>query len=82
MMKDYMPGVLEHGGKMNILFTLIDESIGIGDKILVFSQSLLTLNLMEELLAKRDVPGTEERWTKNRNYFSKFFLWQPLEFLF
>ena len=71
-MKDYTPGLLENGGKMRILFTLIDESIQIGDKILVFSQSLLTLNLMEELLSKRDIPGAEEKWTKNKNYFSKY----------
>ena len=74
-MKDYIPGVLENGGKMQILFTLIDESIRLGDKILVFSQSLLTLNLMEELLAKRDVPGTDEKWTKNKNYYSKLPFW-------
>ena len=75
IMKDYIPGVLENGGKMQILFTLIDESIRLGDKILVFSQSLPTLNLMEELLAKRDVPGTDEKWTKNRNYYSKLPFW-------
>ena len=74
-MKDYVSGVLENGGKMQILFTLIDESIRLGDKILVFSQSLLTLNLMEELLAKRDVPGTDEKWTKNKNYYSKLPFW-------
>ena len=74
-MKDYIPGVLENGGKMQILFSLIDESIRLGDKILVFSQSLLTLNLMEELLAKRDVPGTDEKWVKNRNYYSRIPFW-------
>ena len=63
---------------MQILFTLIDESIRLGDKILVFSQSLLTLNLMEELLAKRDVPGTDEKWTKNKNYYSKLPFWTSI----
>lgn len=35
-----------------------------------FSQSLLTLDLIEEYLAKRIVSGTTETWRKNRNYFS------------
>jgi len=33
------------------------------------SQSLFTLGLIEEYLAKQHVPGTDEMWTKNKNYF-------------
>ena len=38
-----------------------------------FSQSLFTLNLIEELLSKRKVPRDEmdEHWCKNKTYFSK-----------
>ncbi len=57
---------------MVVLFSLIDESVQLGDKLLVFSQSLLTLNLIEEFLARREVPGTDEKWTKNKNYFREF----------
>ena len=32
----YEPGVLEHGPKMVLLNTIIEESLNIGDKILVF----------------------------------------------
>ena len=35
-MKDYQPGLLEHGGKFVILFNLIQESLAMEDKILVF----------------------------------------------
>jgi len=34
-----------------------------------YSQSLFTLGLIEEFLSKRDVPGTDEMWMKNKNYF-------------
>ena len=32
----YEPGILEHGPKMVLLKTLIEESLSVGDKILVF----------------------------------------------
>lgn len=35
------------------------------------SQSLFTLSLIEEYLGKRNIPGTEETWIRNRNYFRK-----------
>ncbi|KAH3820380.1 helicase ARIP4-like isoform X2 [Dreissena polymorpha] len=71
ILKDYVPGMLENGGKMVILFNLISESLQMGDKILVFSQSLFTLNLIEEFLSKYRVPRPEqdELWCRNKNYF-------------
>ena len=41
-----------------------------------YSQSLFTLNLIEEYLSKMNVPTDEyeEKWCKNKNYFSKFLL--------
>ncbi|KAK6176105.1 hypothetical protein SNE40_014453 [Patella caerulea] len=71
LMKDYIPGILEHSGKMVFLNTIIEESLAIGDKILVFSQSLFTLNLIEEYLSQRNVPRPDmnEKWCKNRSYF-------------
>ena len=35
-MKDYQPGLLENGGKFVLLFNLIQESLAMEDKILVF----------------------------------------------
>ena len=67
---------------MVLLFELIDRTIEKGEKILVFSQSLLTLNIIEHYLSKRRVPrkldpenpvasGSSkplEHWTKGWNY--------------
>lgn len=57
-------GDLNLSGKMVILLHLIEKSISIGDKILVFSQSLSTLSLIETFLSKREVPSPNN--TTNR----------------
>ena len=76
LMKDYKYGLLEHGSKMVILMSIIQECMEIGDKLLLFSQSLLTLNLIEEYLAKEVVPSAKnlslpipQCWAKNQSYF-------------
>ncbi|XP_076468714.1 uncharacterized protein LOC143299416 [Babylonia areolata] len=68
---DYEAGVLEHGPKMVLLNTVVEESLKIGDKILVFSQSLSTLDTIEEFMSKLKVPrpDMDENWSKNRSYF-------------
>uniref|UniRef100_A0A4W5PEA3 RAD54 like 2 n=1 Tax=Hucho hucho TaxID=62062 RepID=A0A4W5PEA3_9TELE len=75
IMSDYKPGILENSAKMVLLFHLIDESVRKGDKILVFSQSLSTLSVIEEFLAKRPIPagsareGHNQNWLRNHNYY-------------
>uniref|UniRef100_A0A674CI05 RAD54 like 2 n=1 Tax=Salmo trutta TaxID=8032 RepID=A0A674CI05_SALTR len=75
IMSDYKPGILENSAKMVLLFHLIDESVRKGDKILVFSQSLSTLSVIEEFLAKRPIPagsareGNNQNWLRNHNYY-------------
>ncbi|XP_029291477.1 helicase ARIP4-like isoform X2 [Cottoperca gobio] len=75
---DYKPGILENSAKMVLLFHLIEESVRKGDKILVFSQSLSTLTVIEDFLAKRPVPpspntssrdGPNQNWVRNLNYY-------------
>ncbi|XP_030061363.1 helicase ARIP4 isoform X1 [Microcaecilia unicolor] len=73
---DYQTGVLENSPKMVLLFHLIEESVKVGDKILVFSQSLSTLSVIEEFLAKRPMPSppcTEKQdgqtWVRNVSYY-------------
>ncbi|XP_076362216.1 helicase ARIP4-like isoform X2 [Tachypleus tridentatus] len=71
LMVNYKPRILENSYKMEVLFTIIEQTIKTGDKLLVFSQSLFTLNLLEEFLATKEVPlrPAEEKWCRNVNYF-------------
>jgi RAD54-like protein 2 len=69
LMKDYVPDLLENSPKLELFFCVLDESIRIGDRILVFSQSLLTLNLLEKFLQKSQIPGQDKNFAKNTSYF-------------
>lgn len=71
LMKGYTPDLIENSPKMEIFFCILEESIRRGDRMLIFSQSLLTLNLIEKLLQANptSVTGTEIRWAKNTNYY-------------
>ncbi|XP_013857229.1 helicase ARIP4 isoform X2 [Austrofundulus limnaeus] len=78
IMCDYKPGLLENSAKMVLLFHLIEESVKKGEKILVFSQSLSTLTVIEDFLAKRPVPPPpyttskdrlNQNWVRNLNYY-------------
>ncbi|XP_068997772.1 helicase ARIP4-like isoform X2 [Embiotoca jacksoni] len=78
IMCDYKPGMLENSAKMVLLFHLIEESVRKGDKLLVFSQSLSTLTVIEDFLAKRPVPPSpkatnkdrpNQNWVRNLNYY-------------
>lgn len=69
LMKGYVPEMIENSPKFEIFFLLLEESVKLGDRVLFFSQSLLTLSLIEKFLQRRLVPGTEKHWQKNHNYF-------------
>lgn len=69
LMKDYIPNLLENSPKLDVFFTILNETIRMGDRLLVFSQSLLTLNLMEKFLQRNKIPNTESLWAKNTSYF-------------
>ncbi|KAL0977763.1 hypothetical protein UPYG_G00160910 [Umbra pygmaea] len=78
IMNNYQTGLLENSAKMVLLFYLIDESVTRGDKILVFSQSLSTLTVIEDFLSRRPMPvgrGTQDNqdqnqtWVRNLNYY-------------
>lgn len=53
----YVPGDIENAAKTQIFFTILEESVSIGDRLLVFSQSLFTLNMLEEFLQQRPIPS-------------------------
>ncbi|KAM9799888.1 helicase ARIP4 [Syngnathus typhle] len=75
IMSNYQIGLLENSAKMVLLFHLIDESVRRGDKILVFSQSLSTLTVIEDFLSKRPIPSQDAaesqnpNWVRNVNYY-------------
>lgn len=76
IMSKYQPGILENSAKMLLLFCLIDESVRRRDKILVFSQSLSTLTLIEDFLSKKTLPthitspeNQSPNWVRNINYY-------------
>jgi len=71
LLKNYIPGSIENSAKMEVLFCILEESMALGDRILVFSQSLFTLNLIEDFLQRSNLPGRQEKWARNWNYYRK-----------
>ena len=66
---DYEKQVLSNSNKMVILFEIINESVAKGDRLLIFSQWLFTLDLIEKLLESRNVSQFDYKWKKNINYY-------------
>ena len=71
LLKNYIPGSIENSAKMEVLFCILEESMTLGDRVLVFSQSLFTLNLIEDFLQRTSLPGRQEKWARNWNYYRK-----------
>ncbi|XP_010146704.1 PREDICTED: transcriptional regulator ATRX, partial [Eurypyga helias] len=71
--------VLEHSGKMVLLFEILRMAEELGDKVLVFSQSLISLDLIEDFLelANREKTDKEKppiykgegKWFRNIDYY-------------
>lgn len=71
---------LEHSGKLMLLFSILAECEAIGDKLLVFSQSLFSLDVIEHFLGMIDentrnpnpdaeLAGLTGNWTPGLDYF-------------
>ncbi|XP_038630402.1 transcriptional regulator ATRX isoform X1 [Scyliorhinus canicula] len=70
--------ILQHSGKMALLFEILYMSEAIGEKVLVFSQSLISLDLIEDFLEmanreksedKSDVYKGTGKWYRNVDYY-------------
>ncbi|XP_040428615.1 transcriptional regulator ATRX isoform X8 [Cygnus olor] len=71
--------VLEHSGKMVLLFEILRMAEELGDKVLVFSQSLISLDLIEDFLElanrektdkdKAPIYKGEGKWFRNIDYY-------------
>lgn len=70
--------VLEHSGKISLLFEILRMAEAVEDKVLVFSQSLISLDLIEDFLelagrAKEEGKPSpykgEGKWFRNLDYY-------------
>ncbi|XP_078268254.1 transcriptional regulator ATRX-like isoform X2 [Rhinoraja longicauda] len=70
--------ILHHSGKMSILFEILYMSEEKGEKILVFSQSLISLDLIEDFLemaskekseGKNNIYKGKGKWYRNIDYY-------------
>ena len=69
LFEGYTSGQLENSAKLKMFLLLLDETIKSGERMLLFSQSLLTLNLIEEFLQKRRIPNSDSTWIPGAHYF-------------
>ncbi|KJH45445.1 helicase protein [Dictyocaulus viviparus] len=70
-MASYKTGNIEHGYKMVMAMELLDATVRIGEKMLIFSQNLTALDLIESYLCNRPlktITGASS-WMKNVNFF-------------
>ncbi|XP_078122976.1 transcriptional regulator ATRX-like [Sander vitreus] len=66
--------ILEHSGKMVLLFEILRMAEDLNDKVLVFSQSLISLDLIEDFLktfhhARYPSSFKAGSWIKNLDYY-------------
>lgn len=61
----YVPELIESSPKMIALFQMIDNALQLNEKMIIFSQSLLTLNMIERCLQ------IKLKWKRNLHFYSK-----------
>nr|CAB3224711.1 transcriptional regulator ATRX homolog [Phallusia mammillata] len=77
--QDQLYRSIEHSGKIVLLLEILNQAALVRDKVVVFSQSLLTLNLIEEILKdvtkereqdrRTRISSSHGRWYKNVDYY-------------
>lgn len=68
-MANYIPGNLENSYKMLLAVKLIEFAVSEGGRVLLFSQNLGTLDVLEEILSQRQIPVHGGFWSKKTNFF-------------
>ncbi|XP_006000298.1 transcriptional regulator ATRX isoform X1 [Latimeria chalumnae] len=71
--------IIEHSGKLSLLFEILRMAEELGEKVLVFSQSLISLDLIEDFLELANKAKDEEdkpliykgkgKWFRNIDYY-------------
>merc|ERR1719445_1861350 len=69
MFSNYVPGVEEYSNKLVIFLGILEESLLCDDRILLFSQSLFTLNLIEEFLKQKKLTSEQAPWVNGETYY-------------
>merc|ERR1719266_2894633 len=69
MFADYKPGLETTSNKLQIFMGILEESVKRDDRILLFSQSLFTLNLIEDFLKRKKLTEAEDPWVTGVNYY-------------
>ena len=69
LFEGYTCGELENSAKLKIFLHLLDETILTGERLLLFSQSLFTLDLIEDFLQKRQIPNSNSNWVPGIHYY-------------
>jgi len=69
MLDQYVPGKEENSNKLEVFLGILEESLAVGDRILLFSQSLFSLTLLEEFLQKKSLGRNEEPWRLGQTYY-------------
>lgn len=60
---------VELSGKMALLLEILADAEAVEEKVLVFSQSLVTLDLIERAIGGGEVGGDRENWCRGCDYF-------------
>jgi len=69
MLNGYTTEKESHSHKLQIFIGILEEAVACDDRLLLFSQSLCTLNLIESFLQKKTLPNSQEHWRPGSNYF-------------
>ncbi|CAO2827435.1 unnamed protein product [Amaranthus hypochondriacus] len=69
LLNQYHQREIEYSGKMVLLLDILTMCTKLGDKALVFSQSIATLDLIESYLSKLSQPSKGKLWKRGKDWY-------------